>query len=100
MSSVTGLRQAARYRPDAVIVDGVLPDIDGVAVIQQLRNDPALRSTPCLLLTASLGRDQELKALAAGADAFMNKDQGTGVLLARLAAVLSTKERSSRSGAA
>src|SRR6185503_2594135 len=83
-----GLRQAALARPSAVLVDGLLPDIEGATVIQRLRLDPALRATPCLLLTASLGREQELKALAAGADGCLRKDQGTGVLLARLAGVL------------
>jgi PAS domain S-box-containing protein len=87
-----GLRQAALARPSAVLVDGLLPDIEGATVIQRLRLDPALRATPCLLLTASLDREQELRALAAGADGCLRKDQGTGLLLARLAGVLRREE--------
>jgi PAS domain S-box-containing protein len=91
-SGEDGLHLAAQHRPDAVLVDGMLPDIDGATVIQRLRLDPALRTTPCMLLTASLSRDQELKALAAGADTYIRKDQGMGVLLARLAAMLRSEK--------
>ena len=48
-----GLRMIAAERPDAVIVDGVLPGVDGATVIRRVRLDVALRATPCLLLTGS-----------------------------------------------
>ena len=48
-----GLRLAADMRPNAMIVDGVLPGIDGATVIRRVRLDTALRRLPCLLLTAS-----------------------------------------------
>ena len=48
-----GLRLAAEARPAAILIDGVLPDIDGAAVIRRIRLDAALRRTPCLILTAS-----------------------------------------------
>jgi two-component system, NtrC family, sensor kinase len=83
-----GLRIAAAQRPGAVIVDSVLPGIDGATVIRRLRLDTGLRSVPCLLLTGSENADFELRALEAGADAFVRKDEDTEVVLARLAAVL------------
>lgn len=83
-----GLRLAASARPTAIIVDGILPGIDGTAVIRRLRMDAALRRTPCILLTASEEQGAEVRALDAGADAFVRKDEEIGVLLARLAAVL------------
>jgi DNA-binding response OmpR family regulator len=85
-----GLRLAAQTRPSLILVDGVLPDIDGATVIQRLRLDPALSGTSCFLLTASVSRDQELKVLGAGADAYIRKDQGMSVLLARIASILRT----------
>src|SRR5262249_26086308 len=66
-----GLRLAAERRPAAIVVDAVMPGIDGVTVIRKIRLDAALRGTPCLLLTASEGYDSELRALDAGADAFV-----------------------------
>jgi two-component system NtrC family sensor kinase len=83
-----GLRVAADARPTAIIVDGVLPGIDGATVVRRIRLDTALRRTPCLLLTASEDRDAEVRALEAGADAFVRKEEDIAFILARLSAVL------------
>ena len=83
-----GLRAAAQLRPGAIVVDGVLPGIDGATLIRRVRLDAALRGTPCLLLTASDDGGAELRALDAGADAFVRKEEDADVILARLAAVL------------
>jgi two-component system NtrC family sensor kinase len=87
-SGEEGLAIAARERPDAIVVDGVLPGIDGETVIRRLRQDTVLGRTPCVLLTAAEGRLAELGALDAGADAFVQKADATGVLLAHLSALL------------
>jgi len=83
-----GLRLAARHRPAGVIVDGVMPDLDGSTVIRRIRLDAALRGTPCLLLTAADDRSAELRAFDAGADAFVRKAESLEVILARVAAIL------------
>jgi two-component system NtrC family sensor kinase len=85
-----GLQLAASSRPNAILVDGVLPGIDGAGVIRKVRLDAALRSTPCLLLTGSEDADAELRALDAGADAFVRKEEDREVILARLGAVMRT----------
>lgn len=82
-----GLRVAADRRPAAVVVDGVMPGMDGAAFIRQLRLDPVLRTTPCILLTASQSVG-ELRALDAGADAYVRKEEGHAVVLARLRSLL------------
>jgi two-component system, NtrC family, sensor kinase len=90
-----GLKLAAAERPRAVIVDGILPGIDGPSVIRHLRLDAALRGTPCVLLTAAKEIDAELRALDAGADAFVHKDEDLDVILAKLhAALRSTPQKS------
>jgi DNA-binding response OmpR family regulator len=83
-----GLRCAAAQRPGAILVDGVLPGIDGATVIRRIRLDAALRDVPCLLLTASEERGAELRALDAGADGFVRKEDSVDVVLVRLAAIL------------
>jgi two-component system NtrC family sensor kinase len=83
-----GLRIAADRRPAAIIVDGVLPGIDGATVIRRIRLDAALRRLPCLFLTASEDRGAEVQALDAGADAFVRKEADVVVVLARLNAML------------
>ncbi|HVW27699.1 MAG TPA: response regulator [Polyangiaceae bacterium] len=87
-SGEDGLRLAADNRPAAIIVDGVMTGIDGATVIRTIRVDAALRRTPCVLLTGSEDVDSELRALDAGADAFVRKEEDVDVFLARLTAVL------------
>ncbi|MEW6776793.1 MAG: response regulator [Bdellovibrionota bacterium] len=87
-SGEEGLRMAADLRPSAVVVDGVLPGIDGATVIRRIRLDTALRQTLCVLLTGSEEQGAELKALEAGADAFVRKEEDIPVVFARLAAAL------------
>jgi DNA-binding response OmpR family regulator len=94
-SGEEGLRVAAASRPSAVLVDGVLPGMDGPTVIRKIRLDAALRTTACMLLTGSEDRESELRALDAGADSFVRKEEEFEVILARLQAVLraATAER-------
>jgi DNA-binding response OmpR family regulator len=87
-SGEAGLRLAAVARPDAIIVDRLLPGLDGVGVLRSIRTDAALRQIPALLLTASEQERDEVAALEAGADAFVRKDGDAAILLARLAAAL------------
>lgn len=92
-----GLRSAAANRPTAIIVDGVLPGIDGATVVRKIRLDAALRQTPCVLLTgSSVDRSVELHALDAGADAFVRKEEDMDIVLARVAAVLRVSVNANR----
>ncbi len=94
MSGEEGLRLAADLRPAAAMVDQMLPCMDGPEVIRRLRADTALRRMPCVLLTASEKRTDELRALEAGADAFIQKHTGAAVILTKLAALLRTPSES------
>ena len=94
-----GLRMAVDIRPSVIVVDGVLPGIDGATVIRRIRADAVLRSTPCILLTASEERGGELTALDAGADAYVRKEEDTQMVLARVTAVLRSAGSRSSMGA-
>ena len=83
-----GLTLAAAVRPHAVVVDGILPGIDGATVVRRLKSDTGLRSTPCILLTAADDAGDELRSLDAGADAYVRKSDDLGVILVRLAGLL------------
>lgn len=87
-SGEEGLRLAADLRPAAIVVDGILPGLDGATVIRRIRLDSALRGLPCLLLTGLEDHGAELRALDAGADAFVRKEEDNSVVLARLSAML------------
>lgn len=83
-----GLRAAVAERAAVIIVDSVLPGIDGSTVIRRIRADAALRSTPCILLTGSDDRGGERDALDAGADAYVRKEESPQMILARVTAIL------------
>jgi DNA-binding response OmpR family regulator len=87
-SGEEGLRVAADRRPQAIIVDGIMPGIDGATVIRRVRLDPALRDIPCILMTAADDYATELQMLDAGADAFVRKQQNLAIVPAKLNAVL------------
>jgi two-component system, OmpR family, KDP operon response regulator KdpE len=79
-----GLQEAAARRPDAIILDLGLPDMDGVTVLKRLRE---WSETPVLVLSVREGETDKVAALDAGADDYLTKPFGTAELLARLRAV-------------
>ncbi len=89
-----GLKLATTVRPDAVIVDGQLPGIDGPTVIRRLRDNPALQHVPCLMLTGTESAVDELRGLESGADAYVRKSEDSDFVLARLGALLRASGRS------
>lgn len=83
-----GLAAVARHRPDLVILDVMMPKVNGFEVCQRLRADPALAGLKVLMLTAK-GREVEVqKGLALGADAYLTKPFSTRELVARVRALL------------
>ena len=80
-----GLAQAATLRPDLIILDLGLPDINGLDVIEQLRE---WASTPVIVLTARSQERAKVAALDGGADDYLTKPFGVGELLARIRVAL------------
>jgi len=80
-----GLQEAAARRPDAVILDLGLPDMDGLEVLERLRGWSQL---PVLILSVRGEESQKIAALDAGADDYLTKPFGGGELLARLRVLL------------
>ncbi|MGG1946751.1 response regulator [Trinickia sp. NRRL B-1857] len=85
-----GLSLAASARPDLVIVDLGLPDIDGADVIRQLRD---WSSVPVIVLSARTREEEKVAALDAGADDYLTKPFGVAELLARIRAQLRRSNR-------
>ncbi len=68
-----GLRLAAEIRPDLILMDINLPDIDGSECTNRLKADPALKHIPVVALTANAMVGDREKYLAAGCDGYMRK---------------------------
>jgi CheY-like chemotaxis protein len=82
---VTALRMLAQQRPDALVLDLAMPGLDGYEVIRQLRQDPATRHIPIIVLS---GLQQHDEAMAAGADSYMEKPCHPDKLLADILRLL------------
>jgi two-component system, OmpR family, KDP operon response regulator KdpE len=81
----TGLRAAADRRPDVIVLDLGLPDIDGSDVITELRG---FTSTPIIVLSARTDSSDKVLALDRGADDYVTKPFGVDELMARLRAAV------------
>jgi uncharacterized protein (TIGR02266 family) len=68
-----GLFLARRHRPDVILLDLVMPGLDGAEVCERLRADPELHSTPVVILTASPRAEDHERAIVAGADQVIAK---------------------------
>lgn len=82
------LRLLHEHRPDLVLLDYHMPDMDGLAVCQAMRADPATRDIPVILFSANSDHEHRLGALAAGADDFMSKPLDETYLLGRIRSLL------------
>lgn len=84
-SATEALETASLRPPDAAIIDLILPDRDGVEVVQSIR---AWSDIPILLLSAVTEEAEKVRALDAGADDYLTKPFGPDELVARLRALL------------
>ena len=81
--------QAARARrPDVVVTDVMMPELDGFGLLRELRADPELRDVPLIMLSARAGEEARLEGLAATADDYLVKPFSARDLLARVDAQL------------
>jgi two-component system KDP operon response regulator KdpE len=80
-----GLAAAAAFRPDVILLDLGLPDLDGVEVIRRIRE---WSQVPIIVLSVRDREDDKVDALDAGADDYLTKPFGVGELLARIRAAL------------
>ncbi len=82
----TGLEQTREWDPDLIILDLMLPDLDGYRVLQHLRKSGVM--TPVLILTARGEESDKVLGFRLGADDYVTKPFGLMELLARVEAIL------------
>lgn len=83
-----GLDLARRTKPDLVLLDLMLPGLDGFTVATRIRETPALAATRIVMLTARTANEDIVRGLGCGADDYVTKPFDRQVLLARVRAVL------------
>lgn len=88
-----GITKAQRISPELVILDLMMPGIDGIEVCQRLRTNPTTRDIPILMLTAKDDVRDRIEGLDAGADDYLTKPFDFDELLARIRAILRRQNR-------
>lgn len=86
------LQLARAERPDLILLDIMMPDIDGIEVCKRLRGDPETAEIPIIMVTSSRDSGDRLRALKAGADDFLSKPLDDLILLARVRSLLRARE--------
>jgi DNA-binding response OmpR family regulator len=84
-----GLALIREQHPDLVVLDVMMPKLDGFAVLEAVRGDPQTSATPVLMLTAKGREAEQKKGLSLGADAYMAKPFSTHELVAKVEELLS-----------
>jgi len=94
-SGAEAVSAVARDRPDLVVLDVMLPDMDGFAVVRRLRDDSGAATRgaerdriPVIFLTAKDGVDDKISGLTAGGDDYVTKPFSLEELIARIRAIL------------
>jgi CheY-like chemotaxis protein len=91
----TALARARQARPDVVIADVMMPELDGFELLRALREDERTRSVPVILVSARAGEEARVEGLQAGADDYLVKPFSARELIARVQTqVLRAKVRS------
>ena len=87
-NGMTGLRMVKEDKPDLLILDVMLPGIDGFEICSQLRNEPQTAKLPIIMLSAKGQETDKTTGLKVGADEYLTKPVDRAVLLERVTALL------------
>lgn len=88
MSGVQGLKVLQEFEPDALIIDKMMPGMDGYELVRRIRQDVQYGALPILILTAEADLEGKVHAFDVGADDYLNKPFAPDELVARMAALI------------
>ncbi|HAK45234.1 MAG TPA: DNA-binding response regulator [Spirochaeta sp.] len=88
---ISGIEKSRKINPDLILLDIMLPDIDGLEVCRRMKRDENLNNIPVIMLTAKSEDSDIITGLELGAEDYITKPFSPRVLIARLHAVLRRK---------
>lgn len=87
-NGLEGIETARKYHPNLVLLDIMMPKMDGFEVVERMRDDPKLKHIPIIFLTARGDEKTEVEGLDKGGDDYITKPISTTKLISRIKAVL------------
>jgi PAS domain S-box-containing protein len=95
-NGLTGMEIAQQLRPDIILLDVMMPGIDGFTVCSQLKADPQTSAIPIVMVTALRDVQHRIKGIEAGADEFLSRPYHREELLVRVKALVQLKRTRAR----
>ena len=92
-NGLQGLQMAQQIQPDLIVSDVMMPEVDGYELTKLLKTDPETAHIPLILLTAKSSKQNMLEGLQIGADDYITKPFDSDELAARIASLLTQKQR-------
>jgi DNA-binding response OmpR family regulator len=87
-TGIEGLQLARRHQPNLVVLDIIMPGMDGLTVCREMRQDPVIADTPVLMLTAKTRDEDKVRGFLAGADDYLSKPFNVDEFILRVRAIL------------
>ena len=91
-NGIEAIEKVKADRPDLILLDVMMPEMDGLDACQKLKEDPSTRRIPVVLITGSTDRELRIKGLLAGANDFLTKPIDRPELIVRIRNLLRIKE--------
>jgi Response regulators consisting of a CheY-like receiver domain and a winged-helix DNA-binding domain len=90
---VEAIEQTRKHEPDLIILDVMMPKMDGIEVCERLRKDAHLRTIPIMMLTARTEEEDKVEGLDVGADIYLGKPVSVSVIVSQTEALLRSARR-------
>lgn len=90
---VEAIEQTQEHEPDLIILDVMMPKMDGIEVCERLRKDAHLRTIPIMMLTARTEEEDKVEGLDVGADIYLGKPVSVSVIVSQTKALLRSARR-------
>jgi two-component system alkaline phosphatase synthesis response regulator PhoP len=90
---VEGLEAAREHMPDLIVLDIMMPKMDGIEMCRRLRQDAHLRTIPVMMLTARTEEEDQVEGLDVGADIYLGKPVSVSVIVSQSKALLRSARR-------
>ena len=94
------LEKSNRNHPDLIVLDVMMPGMDGIEVCRRIKNTPSLKQIPVIMFTAKAMVDDKVAGFEAGADDYLTKPVHPNELVARVKTLLGRRQPTTVAGAA